>query len=209
MSKILAVLPLALTMNLGPQIITAITLILAKDPVKKSLYYLLAILIAATSVTLAAFFVFEQLGTKAPATTKSTGNPVMDYIFAGLLVALGVYVFLNRKKNSKPKWLSTIQEADTKRIFMLGLFLYSFFPTDLICNLTVGRYLASHNMNFYSMFPFLALTLFIAALPILSYLLFKRRAERVMPKVQEWLDSNAWVVNELVIVFFICMTLFT
>lgn len=209
MATILAVLPLALTMNLGPQIITAFSLITAKNPVKKSLYYLLAILVASSSVTLVAFLVFELANTKGPSSTKSTGNQAIDYIIVGLLVFLGIYVFLNRKKNKKPKWLSTVQEADSKRIFILGLGLYSFFPTDLISNLTVAQYLASHKMHFYSAFPFLALTLLIAALPLLSYLLFKRRAEKVMPKIQEWLVTHAWIVNEVVIVFFICMTLFT
>ncbi len=209
MTTILAVLPLALTMNLGPQIITAITLITAEKPVKKSLMYLLAIFIASTSVTLAAFFIFQAFQTKSTTPSQSSGNEALDYVIVGLLVFLAVYVFLNRKKNTKPKWLSTLQEADTRRIFILGLGLYSFFPTDFICNVTVGQYLASHDMNFYSAFPFLALTLLIAALPLLSFLLFKKRAEKVMPRIQEWLDTHAWIVNEVVIVFFICMTLFT
>ena len=208
MSNLLAVLPLALTMNLGPGIITAITLITTRSPVKKTLFYLLAILIGATTTTLAAFFIFGLLKSGTPSGTKPMAVQVMDYVFAGLLALLCVYVFINRKKSTKPKWLSTVQEADTGRIFVLGLSLYSVFPSDFVCNLTVGRYLASRGMHFYSAFTFLALTLLIAALPILSFLLFKRRAERALPSVQRWLDSNAWVVNEVVLVFFICMMLF-
>lgn len=122
---------------------------------------------------------------------------------------MAVRVFLKRKKIEKPKWLSRIQEADPKRVFLLGLMLYSFMPTDLVSTLTVGQYLALHKMRFYAAIPFLALTLLIAALPVLSYLLFKKRAEAVMPRVQGWLDTNAWIVNEVVIVFFIVMILFT
>jgi hypothetical protein len=33
--------------------------------------------------------------------------------------------------------------------------------------------------------PFIAATVFIAALPVLSYLLFRRRAQRLMPKVRD------------------------
>lgn len=74
MSKILAVLPFALTMNLGPQIIAAITLVTTKNPVKKSLYYLAAVLIVATSITFVAFLVFGLLKTSTPS-TQMEENP--------------------------------------------------------------------------------------------------------------------------------------
>lgn len=210
MSKILAVLPLALTMNLGPQIVTAITLITGKNPVKRSLVYLAAIVLVVTTITFVAFFIFGLAKTSAPSTTKSQTSQILDYVFAGLLAILAVRVFLKRKKQlEKPKWMSTVQEAEYKRVFVLGLMLYSFMPTDIICMLTVGQYLASHKMHFAAVIPFLALSFFIAAIPVLSYLTFRKRAEAAMPKIQGWLDTHAWVVNEIVIVFFICMILFT
>jgi len=58
------------------------------------------------------------------------------------------------------------------------------------------------------MVPFYALTLLIAAIPVLSFLIFKKRAEQKMPGVQDWLDSHGWIVNEVVPVFFILLTLF-
>jgi hypothetical protein len=209
MSKILAVLPLALTMNLGPQAVAAITLITTKNPVKKYLCYLAAILLAATSITCIAFFVFGLLDTTTRIGGKTKTGHIADYVFAGLLAILAVRIFLKRKKIEKPKWLSTIQDADAKRVFVIGLMLYSFMPTDLVSMLTVGQYLAVHKMHFYSAFPFLALTLLIAALPILSYLVFKKRAEAAMPGVRDWLDVHAWIINEVVIVFFIFMIIFT
>ena len=36
------------------------------------------------------------------------------------------------------------------------------------------------------------------ALPVLSYLLFRRRAQRVMPKVRDWMNINSWLVNIIV-----------
>jgi threonine/homoserine/homoserine lactone efflux protein len=209
MSKILAVLPLAITMNLGPQIVTAITLVTGKNPVKRSLVYLAAIVLVVTTITFVAFFAFGLAKTSGPSTAKSQTSQILDYVFAGLLAILAVRVFLKRKQQlEKPKWMSTIQEAESKRVFVIGLMLYSFMPTDIICMLTVGQYLASHKMHFASVIPFLAVTFFIAALPVLSYLTFKKRAETAMPKVQEWLDTHAWVVNEVVIIFFIFMMLF-
>jgi hypothetical protein len=209
LSKILAVLPFALTMNLGPQIITAIALITAVNPVKKSLVYLAAVLTAATSVTLIAFFVFGTFKTRQPAGGKTTTGHVLDYVIVAILVLLAIRVFLKRKKIEKPKLLVKIQGAGYKQVFITGLLLYSFFPTDLAATLTVAAYLASHQLHYYSVLPFLALTVLIAALPILSYLTFEKRAKAAMPRVEEWLDSHAWIVNEVVILFFICMILFT
>jgi hypothetical protein len=41
--------------------------------------------------------------------------------------------------------------------------------------------------------PFIAATIFIAALPALSYLLFRHRAARAMPKVRDWMNTNSWL----------------
>jgi len=209
MSKILAVIPLALTMNLGPQIVTGITLITTKNPVKKSLLYLAAAMVSATSITFIAFIIFGLVKTSSHTSGNSGASQILNYVFAALLALLAVRIFLKRKEKRKPRWLSATQEAGLKRVFLLGLILYSFMPTDIASTLTVGQYLASHKMKYYSVFPFLLLTLLIAAMPILSYLLFRKRAEAVMPKVRDWLDSHAWIVNEVVVIFFIVMILFT
>jgi hypothetical protein len=208
MTKILALLPLALTMNLGPQIITAIVVLTGRKPVRKSLIYLTGIAVAIAVVGFAAFLVFGYVNEGGTSSGQSTASSTLDYVFAGLLAVLGVWVFTQRKKAHKPKWMASIQDASSKRIFTMGLLLYSFFPSDFVVLLTAGQYLAKHKMNYYSIFPFFALTLLIAAIPLLSFLLFKKRAERVMPRIQTWLDSHGWVINEVVIVFFIAMLLF-
>jgi len=208
MSKILALLPLALTMNLGPQIITAIVVLTGRKPVRKSLIYLAGIAIAIAVVGFAAFLVFGYVSEGGTSSGQSTANSTLDYVLAGLLAVLGVWVFTQRKKAQKPKWMASIQDASSKRIFTMGLFLYSFFPSDFVVLLTVGQYMAKNKMNYYSIFPFFALTLLIAVTPLLSFLLFRKRAERVMPRIQTWLDSNGWIINEVVIVFFIVMLLF-
>ena len=51
-------------------------------------------------------------------------------------------------------------------------------------------------------------TIFIAALPVLSYLLFRHRAKRLMPKVRDWMNTNSWLVNIIVYVVFILLILF-
>ena len=51
--------------------------------------------------------------------------------------------------------------------------------------------------------PLVAATTLLMALPILAYLLLGRRARQAMPGIRDWLTTNAWVVNLVVIVYFI------
>lgn len=209
MSKLLALLPLVLTMNLGPGIITAIIVMTGNKPIKKTLLYLAGAATGVIVMGLVAFLIFNLANMSGTGSSQSTTSQVLDYVVAGLLAGLGVWVFTQRKKARKPKWMASIQDASSKRIFTMGLLFYSIFPSDFVVLLTVGFMLAKNKMHFYSIFPFFALTLLIAATPALSFLLFRKRAERVMPRVRDWLDSNGWIINEVVIVFFILMTLFS
>jgi hypothetical protein len=45
------------------------------------------------------------------------------------------------------------------------------------------------------------------ALPIIAYTAFGRRAREAMPGIREWLTTNAWLVNLIVILYFIYSTL--
>ncbi len=48
---------------------------------------------------------------------------------------------------------------------------------------------------------------FVAALPLLAYLLFSRRAKRLTPKVRDWMNANSWLVNIIAYVAFIMLIL--
>jgi hypothetical protein len=50
-------------------------------------------------------------------------------------------------------------------------------------------------------------TVLIAALSLLLYLLFQRRAKRIMPRVRDWMNSNSWLVNIIVCAVFIALIL--
>jgi hypothetical protein len=43
---------------------------------------------------------------------------------------------------------------------------------------------------------------------VLAYLLFRRRAQRVMPKVRDWMNINSWLVNIIVYIVFNLLILF-
>jgi hypothetical protein len=73
---------------------------------------------------------------------------------------------------------------------------------------TVGINLAQQNASLLAALPFGAATILIAALPVLAYLLFRRRAQRVMPKVRDWMNINSWLVNIIVYIVFNLLILF-
>jgi hypothetical protein len=81
------------------------------------------------------------------------------------------------------------------------------FPSDFVILVTVGMNLAQNNASLLAALPFIGATFLIAALPLLSYLLFRRRAQRAMPKVRDWMNTHSWLVNIIVYVIFIVLIL--
>jgi uncharacterized membrane protein YidH (DUF202 family) len=103
--------------------------------------------------------------------------------------------------------LGALQNANPKTAFTTGLLLLSVFPSDLVILVTVGVNLAQQNASLLGAVPFIVATILIAALPVLSYLLFRRRAQQIMPKVRDWMNTNSWLVNIIVYVVFIVLIL--
>jgi hypothetical protein len=207
----LAVLPLAITMNAGPQIMSAIIFVTAQKPLKLSAYFLTGVVIAVTAGVTITYTLANILGNGVslgdPSRGGSLGN-IVQYVLVGLLVILSIRSYLGRERSEPPRWLGTLQNAKPTTAFTTGLLLLSVFPSDLAILVTVGVNLAQHNSSLLGAVPFVAATILIAALPALSYLLFRRRAQRTMPKVREWMDTNSWLVNIIVYVVFILLILF-
>jgi heme/copper-type cytochrome/quinol oxidase subunit 2 len=98
-------------------------------------------------------------------------------------------------------------EADEKKAFALGFLLLTIFPSDFIVLLTVGANLEQNGHSMIDALPFIGLTTLIAALPLLAFVLFHRRAIRAMPKVRDWMNSNSWLINIIVCAIFILLIL--
>jgi len=47
----------------------------------------------------------------------------------------------------------------------------------------------------------------LLALPALVVLVFGRRGRAFLPEARDWMNTNSWVVSELVLVFFILITI--
>jgi hypothetical protein len=203
----LSVIPLAITMMAGPQIMSAIIFVTTSKPVKLSAYVLAPVAIAVT-VGVAIFFALgNNFSLGDPSDNGSTGH-IIQYVLVGLLVLMSIKNYVRRETIEPPRWLGTLQNAKPRTAFTTGLLLLSVFPSDFVILVTVGVNLAQNNASLLAALPFIAATVFIAALPVLFYLLFHRRAQRAMPKVRDWMNTHSWLVNIIAYVIFIVLILF-
>jgi hypothetical protein len=206
----LSIVPLAITMMAGPQIMSAIIFVTSKDAVKLSLSFITGAAIGVTVGVIVAKGIASLLGADneiGETSEPSTLGRVVQIVLVLLLVAAAVRNFVKRATIEPPKWLGALQEANARRAFTLGLLLLTIFPSDAIVLLTVGFNLEDNGESVIDALPFIGLTVLIAALPFLAYLLFHRRAVTAMPKVRDWMNANSWLVNIIVCGIFIALIL--
>ena len=46
----------------------------------------------------------------------------------------------------------------------------------------------------------------LAGIPLLLLLLLGRRAQTLLPEIRDWMTANSWIVSEILIAFFLAMT---
>jgi hypothetical protein len=197
----LSLLPMAFVMIAGPQILSAVFLATSENWRANSAAYVAGAACSITIFVSAAYFLING--------TRSGGGP-SDGVYIGVLVLLVfamVRTYLKRGESEPPKWMGRLQTADPRFAFRLGFLLLGIFPTDIATSVAVGAYLGNHGGGWVQVLPFIGLTLLFVATPSLLLLLFGKRAEAFLPKARDWMNDNSWVVNEIVLVFFVVLTL--
>ncbi|WP_266079103.1 GAP family protein [Haladaptatus caseinilyticus] len=197
----LQILPLAVVMVAGPQILSAIFLATSRNWRRNSAAFVSGAALSITLIVTAAYL----LGNGAK--QQGTSNETVQVIVLVLLLVAMVHTYLTREESEPPKWMGTLEKASPRFSFKLGFLLLGFFPTDILTSSAVGSYLAGNELPWTDSIPFIALSLSFLALPSLALLAFGERAETFLPKARDWMNTNSWVVNEIVILFFIAMTL--
>jgi threonine/homoserine/homoserine lactone efflux protein len=200
----LPILPLAVVMVAGPQIISAFILATGMGARRNSVGYIAGVVLA-TSLATTIFFVLAD-ALNASNQPRGGGSNALDYIILALLVILGVYVYLRREVSEPPKWMGRLQTATPGFSFRLGLLLFLLMPTDVITTFTVGSTLARQSDSLLAAIPFVLLTGLLVSIPLLILLLLGRRGNALLPKIREWMDNNSWLVSEFVVVIFIVIT---
>lgn len=199
-------LPLAVTMMAGPQIMSAIIFVTAPRAVRVSVGFLIGVAVAATVGTAITWGIASLFDLGDPEDSGSSGN-VVQYVLVGLLVAAALKNWIRRESIQPPKWLGTLMSADPRKALKVGLLVILLMPSDILVMLTVGTNLAQTDAAFVSALPFIGATVLIAALPLLFLLLFHRRAVAAMPHVRDWMNTHSWLINIIVCGIFIVLIL--
>jgi hypothetical protein len=201
----LPVVPLAVVMVAGPQIISSFFLATSEDPRRTSLAYIAGAGISVAVGTTIVYVVSRVLDLGSEPRGGSV-DPI-DYVVLVVLVVLAVRTYLGRKDSRPPKWMGKLMTATPRFSFRLGALLFIAMPTDVLTMVTVGTYLARQNLSLAWAIPFFAVTLLFVSLPLLTLLVLGRRADRALPKARAWITGNSWVVSEFVILIFLAISI--
>ncbi|EMA46676.1 GAP family protein [Halococcus saccharolyticus] len=197
----LTLLPLAVVMIAGPQLLSAIFLATSEDWRQNSASFVFGATLSIALVVTVAYF----LGNSA--TDGGSSHTGLQIIVLLLLLFAMVSVYLNREEAEPPKWMGKLQSANPRFSFRLGFLLLGVFPTDILTSAAVGSYLSGNNLPLTDSIGFILLTVFLLALPSIAVLALGERAEAFLPKIRDWMNTNSWIVNEAVILLFIALTL--
>jgi hypothetical protein len=199
------VLPLAFVMVAGPQIISAFFFATSEQWKRLSATYVLGAALSISLVVGVAYLLAK--GATSGQEEAESGLRPLDYVILALLLFAMVHNYLGRNNSEPPKWMGKLQSATPKTTLVLGFLLLGFFPSDLVTSVSVGSFLAHNGDTYLQALPFVGLTLLLLGAPALGVLLMGRRAQRVLPKVRDWMNDNSWIVSEVVLVFFIVIIL--
>ena len=203
----LKVLPLAITMMAGPQIMAAIVLVTTRQPVRVSMAFVFGVLVATVAGVAITRGIFTLIGghsLNSPSGSGLAGN-IIQYVLIGLLIVLALRNYIKRATIKPPKWLEALMEANPRRALETGLLVILLMPSDIVVLLTVGAHLVQHHVGLGGALPFVGATVLIAALPLLVLVLFHRRAERAMPGIRTWVTAHSWLVNIACCLIFIAL----
>jgi threonine/homoserine/homoserine lactone efflux protein len=202
----LQILPLAITMMAGPQIMSAIIFVTAEKAVPVSLAFVVGVAIATTLGVAIVYGLGKALDPDlGEASDSGSAGAIIQYALIALLVLAAVKNYVRRETIEPPKWLGKLQQAGPRQAFSTGLLVILLMPSDIVIMLTVGTNLSQSNSAFIEALPFIGATVLVAALPLLGFLVFHRRAVTAMPKVRDWMNNNSWAVNIIVCVIFIVL----
>ena len=201
------ILPMAFVMIAGPQLVSAVFLATSENWSRTSLAYVAGAAISITAFTSVAYLVAKGAKSGASSSSKGSTDDVLDAIVVALLVLLAVLVYRGRNNSEPPKWMSKLQGATPRFAFLLGMALLGVFPTDIITSVTCGLHVARNDDAYWQIFPFVGLTLTLLASPAIAVVLLGARAKVFLPKMREWMNTNSWIVSEIVIVFFMFITI--
>ena len=207
MSHLLPVLPLIVVMVAGPQIVSSIFLATSRHWARNSAAFIGGAAVAISLVTTFAYVITRLAGAAAGGTHHSSVRNGIDIAVVVLLVILAAAVLRRRGRTDPPSWMGKLQNASAPLSFTLGFLLLGVFPSDILTSIAVGTHVAGRGGPWWHTSVFVFCTLVLLAIPALLTAAAGQRAAEILPKVRDWMNQNSWVVSEVVIVFFLVLTI--
>lgn len=205
--SLIQVLPLAIVMIAGPQILSPIFLATSEQWRKNSAAYVFGASLSISLVVVVAYLLGNSLGGGGGGLLGASAQQLLYLVVLVLLLYAAVETYRKRNVSEPPKWMGKLTSASPRFSFRLGFLLLGVFPTDIVTSISVGTYLAANGDPVTDAAGFVLLTLFILALPSLGVLVLGERAEAALPKIRDWMNDNSWIISEVVIVLFVVLTL--
>jgi hypothetical protein len=206
MQSVMAVLPMAFVMVAGPQIVAAILLTTSLRPRRNSAFFLLGAAVATSFGVTAAHLLTGLLRKGAHPGESPALEHAIDLAIIALLLFLGARVFLERKSTAAPRWMSRLESATPSFAWKTGFLLFLLMPGDIVSMATVGAYLARHDVAAWHLVFFVALTVALTGIPLAILLLLGERGKALLPRARDWMERKSWIVSEVMIAFFLVMT---
>ncbi|WP_254766019.1 GAP family protein [Salinilacihabitans rarus] len=205
--SLLQVLPLAIVMITGPQILSPIFLATSEQWRKNSVAYVFGASLSISLVVVVAYLLGNGLGGGGGGLLGASAKQLLYLVVLVLLLYAAADTYRKRNVSKPPEWMGKLTSASPRFSFRLGFLLLGFFPTDIVTSVSVGTFLAANDAPVTDATGFVVLTLFILALPSLGVLVLGKRAEAALPKIRDWMNDNSWIISEVVIALFVVLTL--
>ena len=208
MRAVMTVLPMAFVMVAGPQIVTAILLATSVRPRRDSVAFLFG---SAAATILGLTAAYELTGLLRKAAWHSGHDQRLEHaIDVGivvLLLVLSIKVFQDRARAQPPRWMARLEAATPAFALRIGFLLFLLMPGNIVSMATAGAYLARHDAAWWHGLIVAAFTVVLAGIPLFVLMLLGQRAKALLPRTRDWMTRNSWIVSEVVIAFFLLMTL--
>ncbi|PCR89230.1 GAP family protein [Natrinema ejinorense] len=204
--SLVQVLPLAIVMIAGPQILSPIFLATSEKWRANSTAYVFGAFLSISLVVGIAYLLGNSFG-GGGGFLGASAKQLLYVVVLVLLFYAAVDTYRKRNVSEPPAWMGKLTTATPRFSFRLGFLLLGFFPTDIVTSMSVGTYLAANGAPVTDAAGFVLLTLFILALPSLGVFVLGERAETTLPKIRDWMNGNAWIISEAVILLFVVLTL--
>ncbi|OLZ41420.1 hypothetical protein A6E15_10655 [Natrinema saccharevitans] len=205
--SLVEVLPLAVVMIAGPQIISSIFLSTSKRWRANSTAYVFGAALSIGLVVIVAYLLGNRLSSGGDGLLGASTRQLLYVVVLVFLLYAAIDTYRKRTVSEPPEWMGELTSAAPQFSFRLGFLLLGFFPTNIVTSVSVGTYLAADDAPVTDAAGFVLLTLFILALPSLGVFLLGKRAETALPEVRDWMNDNSWIISEAVIAIFVVLTL--